>query len=132
MVTYGRGSRRNQERLSTSKGTVLHTWVRGYEDAQKEVRLNVAVHHHHLTCSSQVIKLKNTYLTKTRKADEAEDEFVTIFIYTILAFTNALQSTVRTKQRPKRPLHDISPSRTSRRTHTTPVWNRLRAHLAET
>lgn len=29
----------------------------------------------------QVIKLKNTYLTKTRKADEAEDESVIIFIY---------------------------------------------------
>ncbi|KAL4063091.1 hypothetical protein J3A83DRAFT_4297301 [Scleroderma citrinum] len=46
-----------KERLSSSKGTVLQTWVRGYEDAQKEV-----------------IKLKNTYLTKTRRADEAEDE----------------------------------------------------------
>ncbi|KAI6041923.1 hypothetical protein EDC04DRAFT_2665238 [Pisolithus marmoratus] len=46
-----------KEQLSSSKGQVLHTWVRAYEDAQKEV-----------------IKLKNSYLTKTRKADEAEDE----------------------------------------------------------
>jgi len=37
----------NQERLSSSKGTVLHTWVRGYEDAQKEVGLNVDAHRHH-------------------------------------------------------------------------------------
>ncbi|KAI6112615.1 hypothetical protein F5141DRAFT_1213876 [Pisolithus sp. B1] len=46
-----------KEQVSSNKGQVLHSWVRAYEDAQKEV-----------------IKLKNSYLTKTRKADEAEDE----------------------------------------------------------
>ncbi|KAG9312988.1 hypothetical protein JVU11DRAFT_6426 [Chiua virens] len=46
-----------KERLSTSKATALNNWVRYYEDAQKEV-----------------IKLKNAYLTKIRRADEAEDD----------------------------------------------------------
>ncbi|KIJ65674.1 hypothetical protein HYDPIDRAFT_175034 [Hydnomerulius pinastri MD-312] len=46
-----------KERLASSKATALYTWVRSYEDAQKEV-----------------IKLKNGYLSKTRRADEAEDD----------------------------------------------------------
>lgn len=54
---FNRWAQTYKEQLSSSKGKVLHNWVRAYEDAQKEV-----------------IKLKNSYLTKTRKADEAEDE----------------------------------------------------------
>ncbi|KAF9245227.1 hypothetical protein BU15DRAFT_41061 [Melanogaster broomeanus] len=46
-----------KERLSTSKATALNKWLRSYDDAQKEV-----------------IKLKNAYLSKTRRADEAEDD----------------------------------------------------------
>ncbi|KIM69343.1 hypothetical protein SCLCIDRAFT_19280 [Scleroderma citrinum Foug A] len=54
----------SQEQLSLRKGTLLHTWVRVYKDAQKEV-----------------IKLKSTYFTKTREADEGEDESVIVIIY---------------------------------------------------
>ncbi|OAX43944.1 hypothetical protein K503DRAFT_610472 [Rhizopogon vinicolor AM-OR11-026] len=46
-----------KDRLSSSKATVINNWLRAYEDSQKEV-----------------IKLKNSYLQKTRKADEAEDD----------------------------------------------------------
>ncbi|KAF9218988.1 hypothetical protein BS17DRAFT_790309 [Gyrodon lividus] len=46
-----------KERLSSSKATALNNWMRSYDDSQKEV-----------------IKLKNTYLSKTRRADEAEDD----------------------------------------------------------
>ncbi|KAI9464211.1 hypothetical protein HD554DRAFT_2206321 [Boletus coccyginus] len=46
-----------KERLSASKATALNNWLRYYEEAQKEV-----------------IKLKSTYLAKTRRADEAEDD----------------------------------------------------------
>ncbi|KAG0709279.1 hypothetical protein DFH29DRAFT_820737 [Suillus ampliporus] len=45
-----------EERLATSKVT-MNNWLRAYEDSQKEV-----------------IKLKNSYLQKTRRADEAEDD----------------------------------------------------------
>ncbi|KAI6023560.1 hypothetical protein BKA83DRAFT_4261276 [Pisolithus microcarpus] len=54
---FNEWARMYKEQVSSSKGKVLHSWVRAYEDAQKEV-----------------IKLKHSYLTKTRKADEAEDE----------------------------------------------------------
>ncbi|KIK99806.1 hypothetical protein PAXRUDRAFT_822344 [Paxillus rubicundulus Ve08.2h10] len=46
-----------RERLSSSKATALNTWVRSYDESQKEV-----------------IKLKNSYLSKIRRADEAEDD----------------------------------------------------------
>lgn len=46
-----------EERLSSSKAVVMNNWLRAYEDSQKEV-----------------IKLKNSYLQKTRRADEAEDD----------------------------------------------------------
>jgi hypothetical protein len=48
-----------QERIAQSKGSLLHGNLRDYERAQADV-----------------LKLKNVYLSKTRKADEAEDEFV--------------------------------------------------------
>ncbi|KAH0836666.1 hypothetical protein J3R83DRAFT_8385 [Lanmaoa asiatica] len=47
----------HKERLSASKATTLNNWLHYYEDAQKEVT-----------------KLKNAYLAKTRRADEAEDD----------------------------------------------------------
>lgn len=46
-----------EERLSSSKAMAMNNWLRAYEDSQKEV-----------------IKLKNSYLQKTRRADEAEDD----------------------------------------------------------
>ncbi|KAG2157826.1 uncharacterized protein EDB93DRAFT_818604 [Suillus bovinus] len=46
-----------EERLSSSKAMVMNNWLRAYEDSQKEV-----------------IKLKNSYLQKTHRADEAEDD----------------------------------------------------------
>ncbi|KAF8845130.1 hypothetical protein BDN67DRAFT_962064 [Paxillus ammoniavirescens] len=46
-----------RERLSSSKATALNSWVRSYDESQKEV-----------------IKLKNAYLSKIRRADEAEDD----------------------------------------------------------
>lgn len=46
-----------EERLSSSKAMVMNNWLRAYEDSQKEV-----------------IKLKSSYLQKTRRADEAEDD----------------------------------------------------------
>lgn len=47
----------SQDRLRQSKATVLDNWLASYEQAQREVN-----------------KLKHTYLDRTRKADEAEDE----------------------------------------------------------
>ncbi|KAH7909071.1 hypothetical protein BJ138DRAFT_1156128 [Hygrophoropsis aurantiaca] len=46
-----------KERLATSKTTAMNNWVRSYEDSQRET-----------------IKLKNSYLLKVRRADEAEDD----------------------------------------------------------
>ncbi|KAF8892093.1 hypothetical protein BD779DRAFT_1670440 [Infundibulicybe gibba] len=46
-----------KERLRQNKTTVIDNWLRSYEHAQGEVT-----------------KLKNQYLTKTRRADEAEDD----------------------------------------------------------
>ncbi|KAI0766927.1 hypothetical protein BD413DRAFT_480506 [Trametes elegans] len=46
-----------KERLLTSRANLLEGWLYSYEVAQNEVN-----------------KLKNDYLTKTRKADEAEDD----------------------------------------------------------
>lgn len=46
-----------QERLRQNKATVLDNWIRSYEQAQGDVN-----------------KLKQQYLAKTRRADEAEDE----------------------------------------------------------
>ncbi|KAH7929102.1 hypothetical protein BV22DRAFT_1057685 [Leucogyrophana mollusca] len=46
-----------RERLAASKATAMHNWLRSYEESQREV-----------------IKLKNSYLLKIRRADEAEDD----------------------------------------------------------
>ncbi|KAJ3508730.1 hypothetical protein NLJ89_g5595 [Agrocybe chaxingu] len=46
-----------KERLKQNKATVVDNWLRSYEQAQTEVG-----------------KLKNQYLSKVRKADEAEDD----------------------------------------------------------
>ncbi|PFH51886.1 hypothetical protein AMATHDRAFT_58092 [Amanita thiersii Skay4041] len=46
-----------KERLKQSKATVLDNWLRSYEQAQTDVH-----------------KLKQQYLTKTRRADDAEDD----------------------------------------------------------
>ncbi|KAM6496929.1 hypothetical protein JOM56_007402 [Amanita muscaria] len=46
-----------KDRLKQSKSTVLGNWLRNYEQAQTDVQ-----------------KLKQQYLTKTRRADEAEDD----------------------------------------------------------
>lgn len=47
-----------QNRIRQNKATVIDTWLRAYEQAQGDVA-----------------KLKHQYLAKTRRADEAEDEF---------------------------------------------------------
>lgn len=48
-----------QDRLHQSKGTIIDYYLRAYEQAHGEVA-----------------KLKHQYLAKTRRADEAEDEYV--------------------------------------------------------
>jgi hypothetical protein len=48
---------RSQDRVRSNKAVVLQQYVRTYEQGQ-----------------SEVTKLKNTYISKVRKADEAEDE----------------------------------------------------------
>jgi hypothetical protein len=60
---------------------MLQQYVRTYEHAQAEVT-----------------KLKNTYLSKTRKADEAEDEYVRL--YTVFPY---LTGDLSCRQRPLRP-----------------------------
>ncbi|KAG1746630.1 uncharacterized protein EDB91DRAFT_1118048 [Suillus paluster] len=54
---FNEWARGYEERLASSKAMVMSNWLRAYEDSQKEV-----------------IKLKNSYLQKTRRADEAEDD----------------------------------------------------------
>ena len=50
-----------QDRVEQGKSTVFDNWLRNYEQAQADVQ-----------------KLKQQYLNKTRRADEAEDELVII------------------------------------------------------
>jgi len=48
-----------QERIKTNKAIVLDTWLKSYEQAHADVA-----------------KLKQQYQAKTRRADDAEDEYV--------------------------------------------------------
>lgn len=49
----------SQERIKQNKATVIDNWLKSYEQARTDVG-----------------KLKNHYLNKVRRADEAEDEYV--------------------------------------------------------
>lgn len=56
---YAKG---HEQRLRDAKANLLDIWLREYEQAIGEVN-----------------KLRSTYESKTRKADEAEDEYVISF-----------------------------------------------------
>ena len=65
-----------QERVRQNRATVLEEWLHSYEQAHADVA-----------------KLKNTYLAKVRRADEAEDEYVTVqhsnFVLTLRSVLNS-------------------------------------------
>lgn len=64
-----------QERLRETKALILDEWLRAYEFS-----------------SSDVAKLKQQYLAKTRKADEAEDEYVKYGSFSLFIVTDTLSS----------------------------------------
>ena len=65
-----------KERVLSSRNSVIDGWLKSYETAQGEVRLTLYVFLIECLNILQVDKLKHSYLTKVRRADEAEDEYV--------------------------------------------------------
>jgi hypothetical protein len=63
-----------QERLGQSKANIIDNWLHSYELVQEDVSMTTQLVMISTQSNKQVAKMKNQYLTKTRRADEAADE----------------------------------------------------------